>query len=370
MKMRLPSLPALGALFALALAPLAGKAQPLTAEPLTPAMKTEVIDGLLKNLQSDYVFPDKATEAAGVIQTHVQAHDYDNVNSGEEFARLLTQHLRSVCKDAHLHVAFSPSALPVRKRNDNPSPEEIQQQRLFEKRMNGGVEKVERLKGNVGYLEVRGFLDPKAAAQPIHAAMDFLANTDALILDLRRNGGGAPETVRLLCSYLFDAEPVHLNDLYMREGNRTVEFWTLRSLPGHRYLNREVYVLTSKRTGSGAEECSYDLQSLKRATIVGGVTWGGANPGHDYRLSDHFSAFIPGGRAINPYTHANWEGTGVTPDVVVAPEQALQTAHLQALRHLQEKATTAEEKEFRAQSLEVVEAEYKSDKGQQALPQK
>jgi hypothetical protein len=198
--------------------------------------------------------------------------------------------------------------------------------------------RVERLAGNVGYLELDGFLDAEAAAGPAAAAMTFLANTDALIIDLRRNGGGSPHGVALLCSYLFDAEkPVHLNSLYWRRGNRTEEFWTRKDVAGPRYVGKDVYVLTSARTFSAAEEFTYNLQCLKRATVVGETTGGGAHPGGGFPLGEHFVMFVPTGRAINPITKTNWEGIGVKPDLAVPADKALEAAHERAVQKLLEK---------------------------------
>jgi hypothetical protein len=328
-----------------------------TAETLTPAAKTQVITTLVKELTDNYVFPKSANRAAESVLTHLQAHDYDAITSGDEFAKLLTAHLQAVCKDVHLRVFYTPGALPARQVSNVPTDDEVRRLHNYEREHNGGVEKVQRLDGNVGYIEIRSFLEPTAAAEPIRAAMDFVADTDALIVDLRRNGGGSPETVCLFLSYLFGDKPVHINDIYYRQGNRTIEYWTQRHVPGHRYLNRDVYVLTSKHTASGAEECSYDLQTLKRATIVGDPTWGGANPGERFRLTRHFSAFIPGGSEINPYTHTNWEGVGVKPDIVMPAEDAMQAVHILAIKCLLAKATTLERRASLTSALKQVEAD-------------
>jgi C-terminal processing protease CtpA/Prc len=198
--------------------------------------------------------------------------------------------------------------------------------------MNHGFAKVERLPGNIGYLEFLNFMDEELGADTVAAAMNFINGTDALIIDMRKNGGGNPAMVALVCSYLFGPEPVHLNDLYWREGNRTDEFWTKKEVAGKRYLNKDVYVLTSKRTFSGAEEFSYNLKNLKRATIIGETTGGGAHPGGGFRISEHFGMFVPTGRAISPITKTNWEGTGVTPDISVPADQALHVARITALK--------------------------------------
>jgi C-terminal processing protease CtpA/Prc len=174
-------------------------------------------------------------------------------------------------------------------------------------------------------------------AETVAAAMSFVANTDALIFDVRQNGGGSPEMVALISSYLFGDKPVHLNSIYQREGNRTEDFFTKPTVLGKKYGDKDVYVLTSNRTFSAAEEFTNNLKALKRATIVGETTGGGANPGGMFRLDEHFGIFVPTGRAINPITKTNWEGTGVKPDVEVSKELALKTAHLMALNKVVEK---------------------------------
>jgi len=192
--------------------------------------------------------------------------------------------------------------------------------------------------GNVGYVKFNNFFDADMGADTVASAMNFVANTDYLIFDLRDNGGGSPGMVKLICSYLFGDKPVHLNDLYWRKGNKTEEFWTMPSVAGKKFLDKDVYVLTSNRTFSGGEEFTYNLKNLKRATIIGETTGGGAHPGGFERLSEHFGAFIPTGRAISPITKTNWEGTGVEPDIRVPRDQALKTAHLLALNKALEKA--------------------------------
>lgn len=339
----------------LTLLALAALSLPVFARPdVDAATKKQTIEALFTSMHRDYVFPEKAKEAERAVKARLAEGAYNGAKDGTEFARLLTEDMRKVCQDAHLHVRFSEAKLPERQEAREPSPAEIAEYKRDTRLQNAAFQKVERLPGNVGLIKFNGFHDPELAAGPIRAAMDFVADTDALIFDIRDNGGGDPATVRLLCSYLFGEKPVHLNDIYDRPANRTTEFWTLKSVPGKRYLDREIYVLTSKRTGSGAEEFAYNLKNLKRAVIVGSSTWGGANPGGFVRLNDYFQVFVPSGRSINPITKTNWEGTGVEPDIHVEPETALKTAHVLAIKRLLAKAK-AEDKERLERALAAAE---------------
>lgn len=293
--------------------------------------RTAVIEGALKALNENYVFPETAKKMDQAIHERQQRKEYDSITSAREFANTLTTHLREVSHDKHLRVIYASDPLPAMDPNREPSPEERDRERAFMARMNYGFEKVERLPGNIGYLDLHGFMPAGEMGDTAAAAMNFLANTEALIIDLRQNGGGDPAAVALISSYLFGPEPVHLNDLYWRPGNETHQWWTLPYVPGKRLAGKDVYVLTSSRTFSAAEEFTYNLKNLKRATIVGETTGGGAHPGGPRRINDHFFVNVPSGRAINPYSKTNWEGTGVEPDVKVAADKALKTAHLMAL---------------------------------------
>lgn len=298
--------------------------------PITAAQRDEAIDALLRELSDKYVFPDKAAETIKAIKARKKRGEYDALTTGHALATALSEHVNAVLRDAHFHVRFSKEPLPVRKEEGRPSEEEMARFIEAERQVNGGFERVERLPGNIGYMEVRSFAFPLRGIEVAASAVGFVAETDALIVDLRRNGGGSPDVVAALCSYFFD-EPVHLNDLYFRPANETRQFWTSPSVPGKRYLERPIYVLTSSKTGSAAEEFAYNLQNLKRATIVGEVTWGGANPGDMVRLGAHFAAFVPTGRAINPISKTNWEGVGVKPDIAAPADDALRVAQVKIL---------------------------------------
>ncbi len=317
-----------------------GEAQDLTLDAKT---RTAVIESAIRALNENYVFPEVAKQMEQAVRARMKRKEYDAITDARTFANTLTQHLQEVSRDKHLRVRYSFEKLPDFKA-DYESPEERERRESFQRQVNFGFEKIERLRGNVGYIDLRGFMSAEAGSATVAAAMNFLANTDALIFDLRQNNGGQPEMVALISSYLFE-QPTHLNDIYSRPENRTQEFWTHANVLGKRYLNREVYVLTSSRTFSAGEEFTYNLKHLKRATIVGEVTGGGAHPTQPHRIHHHFSLGVPFARAINPITKTNWEGTGVQPDVAVPAAQALHVAHIAALKNILSNATDAEMRE-------------------------
>jgi retinol-binding protein 3 len=319
---------------------VASAQQPAPADlALDAAARSNVIDRLIKELNDGYIFPDVAKHIETDLRTRQKNNEYDAVTSSVAFAKKLTEDVQAVSHDKHMRVRFSFAPLPVRQDRGEPTEAEKAEFERTMKRTNYGFIKIERLDGNIGLIDLRGFTDEVGGAATVAAAMKFLANTDALIFDLRQNGGGNPAMIALISSYLFGDKPVHLNDLYFREGDHTEEFWTKPEQAAIKFTDRDIYVLTSNYTFSGAEEFSNNLKVLKRATIVGETTGGGANPGDSVRLSEHFSVFVPVGRAVNPITKTNWEGVGVEPDVKVTKELALKTAYLMALSRSVEKQT-------------------------------
>ena len=330
-------------LAALLLPACAGAAPAVPSAPLDARARGEVIEHLIDEMNRRYVFPDVAQRVASALRGD-GAKAFDGVTDGREFAERLTRSLQDVTHDKHVRVRYSAAPVPVRQQahDDRPTQAELAAWREQEAKRNFGVERVERLPGNIGYVELRGFAPAPVAGPALAAAMTLVAHADALIIDVRRNGGGDPETVALVCSYLFDHR-THLNDLQWREGGRTEQFWTQEWVPGERYgETKPVYVLTSSHTFSGAEEFSYNLRTRERATLVGETTGGGANPGDLRRLSEHFEVFVPTGRAVNPITKTNWEGVGVEPHVKTPAARALPTAEALALRVLIEREPDGE----------------------------
>lgn len=296
-----------------------------TGPALSATGRKELIDGISRALAEGYVYPGKVSAIVAKLRLADRSGRYAKLDQ-KALAEAMTDDIHAVVEDAHLAVHYSPRSLPVPGPDKEPSAAERAERDAYFKSVNYGIRKVEVLDGNIGYLSIEGFLDAGETAPIIDSAMTFLANSAAIVIDLRGNHGGSPDTVALVASYLLPPK-THINDIYLREGDLTKQYWT-DSISDSRRIRADVpiYVLTDKQTASGGEELAYDLQQLKRATLVGESTWGGANPGGTVRLSDHFGVFVPGGRAINPISKTNWEGVGVKPDIAVAGDQALAKA--------------------------------------------
>jgi peptidase S41-like protein len=286
--------------------------------------RVRVVDSAIADLDAFYVTPAVAKRMTDALRAHQKHGDYDTVTNGSQFADLLTSNLQDVSHDRHLRVQFTPVPMPPPPDTSQGNPIQANFRR-FMLRTNCAFEKAEILPGNIGYIKFDGFAPPDICAPTASAAMSFVANADAIIFDLRENHGGDPDMVQFICSYLFD-QPTHLNDLWTRKDSSTHQYWTLSSVPGKRLADKPAYVLTSKTTFSGGEEFTYDLKELKRATIVGETTGGGAHPVAGHRIDDRFMIGVPFATAINPISHTSWEGTGVEPDVKVPADSALATA--------------------------------------------
>ena len=304
---------------------------------LNAALRKQIIADVVTNLDQFYVYPELARKMGETIRNRESKGDYNALTGGEEFASELTADMVAVSHDKHLNVFYMPYKFAA-----DPPP--LTMDRISEDRRamarDCGIRSVEIRPNNIGYLKLDFFADPMACGKTAAAAITFLANTDAVIFDVRENSGGDPRMVALLASYLFD-QPVHLNDFYDRTENKTSEYWTMRFVPGLRIGRKPAYVLTSAHSFSGAEEFAYDLKNLRRITVVGETTAGASHPVGPHKAGDHFIVYVPHARSISPVTRTDWEGKGVTPDVAVSADDALDTAERLAAERIQSDAGRA-----------------------------
>lgn len=317
-------------------------------QPLAPAERTAAVEGVARQLERGYVFQEVGTQMAEAVRGRAARGEYNSIADGRELARLLTEHLREVSHDGHVRVEYSAAVLPPEP-DEGPAIPPVEEFRKLRGELapqNYGLKKVEILPGNIGYIRWDYFGPPEFAGDAYAGAMAMVAETDALIIDLRGNmGSRSTEAGPMLSTYFFE-RPVHLIDVKWSFDRAPRQLWSWGHVPGRRYLEKPVYLLTSRRTFSGGEEFAYNLKRLGRATLVGDTTGGGANGGGPRRASDHFSVFVPFGRMMNPLDGSNWEGVGVAPDLAVPSGKALLTAQLEALRAIE--ATSPDERKAAA----------------------
>jgi Peptidase family S41 len=301
------------------------------AAPLDAAERQRVIDRVIANLKRFYFDRDVAQKTADALLAHEKNGDDSAATQGEAFAGLVTAQMRDASHDVHLELEYSQAPLPTGPPVETPDNIERYRQRMLQQ--NCMIRRAEILSHNVGFLKIDFFPDTSVCGANAKAAMASVNDADAIIFDLRDNTGGFENMVALIASYLFD----HPEYMYSPRGAPTEDSWTRSPVPGNRLANKPVYVLMSSTTWSGAEQFSYDLRKLKRATLIGEKTRGGAHAGAFHRIDDHFGMGIPEEKAINPFGKADWEGVGVEPDVKVKAADALEIARKLAESELHNK---------------------------------
>ncbi|NUY81237.1 hypothetical protein HUK80_10050 [Flavobacterium sp. MAH-1] len=305
--------------------------------PITESDKKETLAKLGRTLNEKYYSAELGKQLNTYLDKRTKSGAYDHILSGEHFASQLTSELQQQVNDKHIRVEYHPETLPPDDRAEImsiPESEKVGYGNML-RHINYGIRKVEVLRGNIGYIDFESFVDPEFASETYVGMMAYLSHTEALIIDLRQCGGSySPKAVPFLMSYFFN-DPVKLEETYWRKTNSTTQAWTAAVVPGQKYLNKPIYVLTSHATFSGAEAFVNGMKKYKRATIIGQPTGGGSHAGGIVRLSDHFQAYISVGKIIanNEHDLSDWESQGITPDVVVNTKLALNLAQQLAMKN-------------------------------------
>jgi hypothetical protein len=305
---------------------------------ISPAMRAGLVESLADKASRHYLYADQGAQLANVVREAERDGKYSSLSTPQELARALTADMRDATNDMHTAVEFSAAEVPdVGDRGiDLPPNDDVALpvwliNRLGRTLANFGVEEVTQSESGIGYIRLSGFFRPFLAGEKYAAAMNRVAGSRALIIDLRDNGGGKADSVALLASYFFE-QPTHLSDIEAPRTKERKQMWTRKEIEGTRYgSTRPVYILTSRNTFSAAEDFAYAMQTRKRATIIGEVTRGGAHPVARFRLARHFIVCMPVAQSISPLTHTNWEGGGVKPDVMVPAKAALDVATMAIL---------------------------------------
>lgn len=300
---------------------------------LTTKEKKTIVSSIQTHLNTTYVNLEISDKMITELNENLKLKKYEDIIDPSEFSKVLTEDLQSVSNDLHLKVRFEPKRIAQKKRVIS---EEMQLEREIGMAMkmaeiNYGFTETKILNGNIGYLNLRLFADTKYAEEAATAAMNFLSNTNAIIIDLRTNGGGVPSMMQLLCSYFFDETPVLLSDFYERKTDTKTQLYSFADVKGKRSTNKPIYILTSKNTFSAAEAFTYTLKHLNKATVVGEVTKGGANRTKRINLNDEFTISLPYIESLHPITKTNWEGKGVQPNIETTEKDAFVNAYIDAI---------------------------------------
>jgi len=297
----------------------------------------ESVNAVAETIQAEYFDAEVAERVSSCLRQWNMQGRYADVKSLEELATKLTADLFELTHDRHLAVTVSKS-------NQSQQANDGAARLAAGKRINFGVQRAEVLPGNVGYLNITAFFRLEEAREALAAGMQVVRHADALILDLRDNGGGNPESVALLASYFFAEKDLPLFEIVPRSGEAQL-YKTASEETLERNETRPIYVLISSRTFSGGEGMAFILQEHGRATIIGEKTPGAANPGRPYPVGNTIEVTVPNGQVRTSIKKSNWEGVGVTPDIAVLAKDAAREAHRLALRKLVEQAEPGEWRE-------------------------
>ena len=316
--------------------------------PVNTESVAKTVEAVAAVVEREYFDADRATRIARMLRERSDARHYEAVKSWAALAERLTIDLFALSNDKHLAVRV------VRAASNTSGPAPADTREVTGRRANHGVQRVEVLAGNIGYLNLTSFYRPEEAVGVLTAAMRTLEGADALIVDMRENGGGSPDTVAWLLSYFFDTADLPLFEIVPRSG--AARRYTTSAVPiGARHAARPLYVLTARATFSGGEGFPFILQERRRAVVVGEQTAGAANPGRPYAAGDLLEVTVPNGQVRTAVTGQNWDGRGVTPDVPVRATDALRVAHVHALREAIKSASDDQWRQVLQRHLRAVE---------------
>lgn len=302
---------------------------------LNSKLRTTIVNNISQLLLDNYVFPDTAIKMSKCIKNKLKEGAYNKITDPVAFSDALTIDLYSVYRDGHMLVQFVPQEVTPESVVASTGSSGNNEDPLKKiKQANFGLKKVEILSGNIGYINIDHFwADSVYGKETVKATLQFVSNANALIIDLRNCGGGSQETVNMICGYFLE-KSTHINDMFDRAAQTTTEYWTKPDASFTKLTKMPLYILTNNKTFSAAEEFCYDLQSIKRATIIGEITGGGAHGIFSKDAGSGFVLSIPYSTAVNPITKTSWEKVGVKPEIEVPSDKALETAEIKIFDNL------------------------------------
>lgn len=313
-----------------------------TQQSLSSDAATAVVKETSRLVRENYVFADKADGIVSKLENQLADGRYA-VTDPQQLATRLTEDLQAVTSDKHMSVKFNPEQAAGLRGPRAQGSDAFRQQQMTSS--NYGILEMRVLAGNVRYVNISPgfFWDPNKSPRVLDDAMRFLGGGDAYILDIRTNGGGSPATVRYIVSHFMDPGQ-KLMTYHMGQG-RTSDSRT-GPVPAGKLPTKPLYLLTSPRSASAAEEFASHIKNFKLGKLIGGTTAGAGHRNGLFGTPEGFVVSVSVGTAIHPVTNTGWEGTGVAADVVVPVAEALDVAHADALKELIEKATGPQKAEL------------------------
>lgn len=301
---------------------------------ITTEKMKDIIKTLCNRLDTVYLYTENVNTIRKYLTQKMDQGEYTKFKTPTDFAFQLDADLKYITNDKHMGIVYDPKKATemISQPTENYYTKEVIEDL---KQKNFEFRELKILEGNIGYMDLREFCPVKYAGETAVAAMNFLSNCSALIIDLRNNGGGDDNMVQFLMSYLLDGD-IQFSTSYNRYTNSYYVSQTFPYVPGKKLYNIPLYILISKATFSGAEAFSYNLKAMKRATLIGENTRGGENPIEIQVLTDGYIAYIPAVKILNSIakTTIRWENIGVKPDIETDAKDALFRAQIKALEEL------------------------------------
>jgi retinol-binding protein 3 len=130
----------------------------IASAPVSAAEKAQLVDNIVRELNDRYIFPDVAKRAGEALLAKMKSDSYASIVDAQSLATAISADLVALTKDAHVRLQYSPVAIPIAPPEKAPTEAQLAQEQLAARQANFGLERVERLPGNIGYIDIASFM--------------------------------------------------------------------------------------------------------------------------------------------------------------------------------------------------------------------